>query len=59
MKEVRLCFHCGNKTQMELVTTYKHNIPEVEYEPGYGEIQIGEYWMFITFFFVQYVRKLH
>ncbi|ARJ21698.1 DUF4145 domain-containing protein [Bacillus sp. TH22] len=58
MKEVRLCFHCGNKTQMELVTTYKHNIPEVEYEPGYGEIQIGEYWDVYNLFLCPVCQKV-
>ena len=50
MKEVKLCLHCGNKTQMELINTHKQDTPEIEYDPGYGEIQIGEYWDIYRFY---------
>ncbi|TDK58124.1 DUF4145 domain-containing protein [Bacillus salipaludis] len=44
MKEVKLCLHCGNKTQMELISSHQHNMPDFTYEPGFGEVQIGEAW---------------
>ncbi|WP_340084188.1 DUF4145 domain-containing protein [Siminovitchia sp. FSL H7-0308] len=51
MKEVKVCFHCGNKTQMELINNHSHTETEYEFDLEGGAYPIGEYYE--EYFFYQ------
>ncbi|NHM29916.1 DUF4145 domain-containing protein [Neobacillus terrae] len=50
MTEVKVCLHCGNKTQMELINSHEHEEGEFEYDDEQGPYQIGAYFEKYNFY---------